>query len=291
MNIDRTRRWGFILLFLGFAVGVPGILMLVAHQRYEATARIKLIRTLLDPVPTDGSGNQAYDPYFIQTEFEVLKSEAVLNEVVTNLHLDDTWAKRYNYGRPLERSEIFGLLRQSLRLEPVRNTTLIDITFTSEDPPEAANVANAIAQRYFDLRLENFNIRNGAFVGTEEILAGLDQTNKILQAQVGTLKQQLNPPASPGETPDPKYQPYWDALEHLNASVKFRNTVSNGVDDLEKIFIPANIGQIISPAQTPTAPANLNQQRVGRDLLLAGLLIILGAIRLLWRAYFSAPTS
>jgi len=143
MNIERTRRWGFILLFAGFLIGIPGILMLVAHVRYEATVRIKIM-----PQPDNGS----YDPYFIQTEFEVIKSDVILGKVIDTLHLDDAWGKRYNYGKTIPKAEAIGLLRQCLDLRPVRNTGLVDIGVISEDPEEAAKMANTIAESYIDYR-------------------------------------------------------------------------------------------------------------------------------------------
>jgi capsular polysaccharide biosynthesis protein len=165
MNIDRTRRWGFIILFAGFLIGVPGILMLVAHQRYEATARIKPAVQNNDPAPG------VYDPYFIQTEFEIIKSDNVLGKVIDTLHLDDAWGKRYNYGKLIPKPEAIGLLKQCLDLQPVRNTNLLDIGVVSEDPEEAAKMANAIAAAYIDQRNQDASkLPSGVHVVPAELI-------------------------------------------------------------------------------------------------------------------------
>jgi len=36
-----------------------------------------------------------YDPYFIQTEFEIIQSQLVLNSVIDKLKLNVAWGKKY----------------------------------------------------------------------------------------------------------------------------------------------------------------------------------------------------
>ena len=183
MNIDRAKRWGFILIFLGFGIGIPGVWMIIAPDRYEATVRIQVEHQ---------SDSQNYDPYFIQTEFEIIKSDAVLGKVVENLHLAEEWGKRYADGHKLEMQDAIGLLKQSLRLEPVRNTMLLDINFYSEEPAEAASVANEIAAEYKDLRLKQSEIlqNRGIQLLKEE---QIEQQKKIddLEARIKDLENKI----------------------------------------------------------------------------------------------------
>ena len=153
MKSNWAKRWGIILILLGFAIGIPGFWLLITHNHFEATARIKVSRT----APGDGTssgGSISYDPYFIQTEFEVIQSEIVLGRVINTLHLDVEWGNKYAEGRKLNLTETRGLLRQCLDLRPVRNFTFIDIGVISEDPVEAAKIANAVAEAYLDFRWE-----------------------------------------------------------------------------------------------------------------------------------------
>jgi len=39
-----------------------------------------------------------YDPYFIQTEFELIQSEVILGKVIEELNLNVEWGKKYNAG-------------------------------------------------------------------------------------------------------------------------------------------------------------------------------------------------
>jgi len=276
MTSNRAKRWGFILLLFGLALAIPGVWMLIAPNRYEATTRIKV-------TPPNFFDDQSYNPYFIQTEFEIIKSDAVLTKVVETLHLDEEWGKRYANGHKLELSDALRLLRQSLRARPVRNTMLVEISFYSEDPAEAANVANAIAQSYFTQRLHDFlQLQTRGHAALKEQLADQGQKIKVLQAQVDTLKQRLNPPKSTTENPDPKYQPYWDAVEKMDAAIKFRDILSKKIDEAGIDPATTEVGEIVSPAVTPATPVSPNR-RAGTVLLLSGMLGILCGICLLRR--------
>src|ERR1035441_4914972 len=96
----------------------------------------------------DQRGNPSYDPYFIQTEFELLQSEVILGRVIDELDLNSEWGKKYANGDRLKTSEAIGLLKGRIELRPVRNTSLIEIRVFSEKAEEAARIANAIAEAY-----------------------------------------------------------------------------------------------------------------------------------------------
>jgi succinoglycan biosynthesis transport protein ExoP len=95
-----------------------------------------------------------YDPYFIQTEFEVMRSELILSNVVVDLDLNNQWGKKFGGGEPFKTPETIKLLKGRIDLNPVRNTALIDIRVTSDKPEEAAKIANAIATVYQKHRVE-----------------------------------------------------------------------------------------------------------------------------------------
>jgi capsular polysaccharide biosynthesis protein len=116
---------------------------------YRATARLRVER--IEP-STGAEPNHlpaaAYDPYFIQTEIEVVQSEPILAPVIRQLNLAERWGRRYAAGQPLKTAEALQLLKPRLDLRPVRNTTLIEISAFSELREESAELANAIAESY-----------------------------------------------------------------------------------------------------------------------------------------------
>ena len=289
MKSNWAKRWGIILILLGFAIGIPGVWLLIAHDRYQATTRIKPFREFPDPAPP-GDGNAIYDPYFIQTEYEVIKSEAVLGRTVEALHLDMEWGKRYTNGRNLEKRDAIELLRQCLSLHPIRGTNLIEISVIGEDAKEAANIANAIAESYLDNRLEAKNrlVTSGIDALKEEQQA-LEQQIKEKQTEIDRLKTELNPPDVAPEQPDPKSQPYWEAKEKLKRLNHFREILSKkNLEISDQNRSPSPMASVVDVAKPPITPIGPNRM-LGKILLGAGVLLILSGARLLWRAIFAAP--
>ena len=125
----------------------------VMPEMYASTARIKVERDDLNPTPFSGTNVPSYyDPYFIQTTFEVIQSELVLSNVISDLNLNVEWGKKFFAGATLKTSDTLEILKRRLSLAPVRGTKLIAITVYSDDKNEAARIANTIAKFYHDYR-------------------------------------------------------------------------------------------------------------------------------------------
>jgi capsular exopolysaccharide synthesis family protein len=123
-----------------------------------------------------------YDPYFIQTTFEIMQSELVLSNVISTLDLNSEWGKKYFNGETLKTTETMEILKGRMSLAPVRNTKLISITVYSDDAKEAATLANTIADAYRNYRLDT---RRQTTEKGLEVLEDqyLDESNQIEDAQ------------------------------------------------------------------------------------------------------------
>jgi succinoglycan biosynthesis transport protein ExoP len=132
----------FILVF-----GASVITWLLPES-YASTARIKVE----SDAPAARGQAPAYDPYFIQTTFEIIQSELVLKPVIEKLNLNTEWGQKYFRGEKLKTAESLEILKSRLQLAPVKNTKLISITVYSDDKNEAAQIANALADSYRDYR-------------------------------------------------------------------------------------------------------------------------------------------
>jgi uncharacterized protein involved in exopolysaccharide biosynthesis len=153
-RIIRIRKTVILAVFL--LVGITATLVtFILPESYSSIARIKVERDQSDvSFTTDPRLSGGYDPYFIQNEFETIKSERVLNSVVASLSLNEEWGKKYNGGLPLKTFESIARLKNMMDLQPERNTSFIDIRIYSEKPEEAAGLANAVAKAYQSYRLE-----------------------------------------------------------------------------------------------------------------------------------------
>jgi beta-lactamase regulating signal transducer with metallopeptidase domain len=151
-------RRPLLLLLIGAALVVltawPSLML--RPKLYASTVRISIAK---DPDPSQPSGpwtapddRKSFDPYWIQTEFEKIKSRLVLYTVIEKLGLNERWAKRFGAEDRLKTSDTFQLLVKNVEMRQSRNTSLIEIKVFSKQPREAAEIANEIARTYADLR-------------------------------------------------------------------------------------------------------------------------------------------
>jgi capsular exopolysaccharide synthesis family protein len=154
-RIIRIRKAIIITVFLITAI-IATAVTFILPESYASTARI-----IVEPDVSDISMGEersiaqaAYDPYFLQTTYELIQSQAVLSNVVSTLNLNVEWGKKYYNGETLKTAETIAFLKRRMHLDTVRNTKYITITVFSEDKDAAAQLANAVANAYQNYRLQ-----------------------------------------------------------------------------------------------------------------------------------------
>ncbi|HWX21436.1 MAG TPA: protein kinase [Candidatus Binatia bacterium] len=141
-HLRRGATVGLLVFVLTLATAT--VITFLLPKTYRATARIKLEQV----APAGAATSPSYDPYMVQREMEVIKSDgAILLKVIGDLKLDERWGERFARGK-LDSAEAASLLISGMEIRPVRNTQILDIGFHSDSPREAAEIANAIAERY-----------------------------------------------------------------------------------------------------------------------------------------------
>jgi len=151
MKSRRSEVIGVILLIVGFVLTVAGIAMLLQRNVFKSVVRVEVY-----PAPRMPGSPEFYDPYFLLTEFETIQSHPVLTNAMASLNLNERWGKKYNHGQRLSESEVVERIKRHLELRNIRNTKLIEITVFDDDPTEAAQLANAIAQGYCKFKTGEF---------------------------------------------------------------------------------------------------------------------------------------
>lgn len=140
----------FVTVFL-IVVFISVIMTNLLPESYASRATIKI------DSEKSSEGKAIYDPYFIQTQFEIIRSASVLQPVINKLHLNEVWSRKYFNGEKLQDAECIEIIRGRLSVAPVKNSALANITVYSEASVEAAQIANAIAESYQDYRVKNSN--------------------------------------------------------------------------------------------------------------------------------------
>jgi capsular exopolysaccharide synthesis family protein len=181
-RIIRIRKTVILAVFL-LVVITATLVTFILPESFASTARIKVDRDISDIRGlTDAPYMSGYDPYFIQTEFEVIQSDRILSNVVQHLNLQVEWGKKYAGGDRLKTPEAMMLLRGRMDLRPVRNTSFIEIRVFSENAEEAARIANMIAETYREYRLDQRrDLTMGGIRTLEERFE--EQEKKVQKAQ------------------------------------------------------------------------------------------------------------
>ena len=262
---------GLALLGVGLLIIVLGVRLALSPTLYQATARIRVNHDQAQFTgPADQRGSAIYDPYFLQTEFEVLQSELVLGKVIEALDLNKEWGTKYAGGDRLKTGEVLGLLRSRLEFRVVRSTTLIEIRVSSEKPDEAAKIANAIADSYRALRQEQYMALSKQGTKTlEERFAEQEEKVKKAQQQVDAMRVNLNISDAEANAEGPLFLMTGDTLRKLE-SLRIENKAEyakqqallDGLKELRKELGPEGLAQAI-PTALPDTLLGVYLQQLG----------------------------
>ena len=142
-----------LILAVAFLVVLTGtVYTLLLPNIYASSSRILVSEDTPEINPfTSYQSVQMYNPYFLRTQFEILTSKPILNEVIYRLDLQNEWGKDK---KVLTRDIALKILRNSINVFQQRDTSLIVINVKRDNPDEAADIANEIAQVYRDSRLD-----------------------------------------------------------------------------------------------------------------------------------------
>ena len=181
-RVLRKHRWLMTGIFL-LTVLTVGIWTFVQVPIYQAAATI-----LIEPEPpkvlniqdvTPLGAMSPYDPAFYPTQYEIIRSRAVVERALAALNLKARTAD----GGAADPSRA---LSGSLAVDPVRNTRLVLIKVAGPDPARAAAEANAIASAYakYNVELKLKGARDALTWLTEEagrLRAKMEESSQALQ--------------------------------------------------------------------------------------------------------------
>ncbi len=156
-QIIKVRFVTILLVFLLTAVTTTVVTFLLP-KTYMSMSRISVEKDTSDIAPLNGmqSGETAFDPYFIQTELEVIQSQKVLDKVVTKCNLAEKWKRIYggNPRNPLHPIEARKILEKAIDIRQFRNTSIIELRVYERDKILARDIAQALAEVYQDYRTD-----------------------------------------------------------------------------------------------------------------------------------------
>lgn len=156
------RHWRILIISLAVALVAFLTYWALATRLYRATVVLNAVpeQAGISDIKSSDDGRRQVDPEFLQTQMRLLTSREIAERVVRNLQL----AVSPRGGAPGKTAETKDqpdattraalAVQHSLEVQPVRNTTLVELSSVSPSPVKAARIANAIAQAYIDWSLE-----------------------------------------------------------------------------------------------------------------------------------------
>ncbi len=186
------RHWKLAAVCCALGLTGSGIHYAITPKAYQATTIIQIERRNLTPL--GNAQNPWLENYwnmeFYPTQYELLQSRGLAERVVKSLDLmedpafNPRAAREAAKGGTAEADEaVLGALAAQLRgglsVDPVRNTQLVQLSFRASSPEFAAKAANAFAEAYIDM-------------GVEDRFATAGKASTFLSSQIEKLKEEIS---------------------------------------------------------------------------------------------------
>ena len=153
-------RARYLVALLAFVVTVATtvVVSLVLPKQYTASAAVVI--DVRSPDPVSGMMLQGMmAPGYMATQIDIINSDRVAKAVVRLLKLDANptvqaqWQEA-TQGKGNVADWLANILQKQLDVKPSRESNVISINYTGNDPDFASTVANAFARAYIDVNLD-----------------------------------------------------------------------------------------------------------------------------------------
>ncbi|MBI3479746.1 MAG: chain length determinant protein EpsF [Nitrosomonadales bacterium] len=157
--IILQARYKIALSVLFGTVTLALIVSSLMPNKYVASTSLVLDVKSPDPLVSMSLNSGMMMPSYMATQTDIITSDRVAQGAVKLLKLDEDnqvreqWRKATG-GKGQLVSWLGGLLAKKLDVKPSRDSNVINISFSADDPAFAATAANAFAQSYIDTNLE-----------------------------------------------------------------------------------------------------------------------------------------
>ncbi|HJU53678.1 MAG TPA: polysaccharide biosynthesis tyrosine autokinase [Pyrinomonadaceae bacterium] len=201
----RERLW-VIAAITFLSTALVGVYMAYQPNLYEAKAQVQVDLETVNEAASDSKNGERVvnDPAYFNTQLQILTGDRLLRRVVKQLNLENDAAFRLPESattRPLSAEDMDEATRLAPYVEairsnlmaapvkenrlPIKETRLINISYSHPDRRLAARVVNAIADTFV---LSNLERKTEANTATTDIL---QQRITELQGQIRTQENQL----------------------------------------------------------------------------------------------------
>ncbi|MFW6152163.1 MAG: GumC family protein [Verrucomicrobiota bacterium] len=193
-RVIRSRKEIVIAVTLMVVLG--GVLFTLTRPKvFAASTLIQVHQEGRKETPVFTGPVNYYDPLFLTTQFEIIQSRPVIEEVIRRRSLDKKLAKAYEWS-DLPEDTIFEmavkLLSDRMKVQQYRDTNLIEIQIYLSEPSrsvrqEVAEVANTVADVFRDQQLRN--AREQKEQDLEALYTTLQEHEQRIEAQASKVQE------------------------------------------------------------------------------------------------------
>lgn len=241
-RVLRKHRWLITGLFLLTVLSV-GIWTFTQVPIYQASATILIepeapkVLNIQDVTPIGAMS--PYDPAFYPTQYEIIRSSAVVERAAEAINQKERVAAG---GRGSDQNRG---LTGSLAVDPVRNTRLVLIKVAGPDPARAAAEANAVASAYAKYNVEL------KLKGARDALAWLTEEAGRLRTKVEESSQALQNYRVKSGILGMQEQRQISAQKIIEANKGYMEAVAY------RMSLEAKLGELSQAAKDPSAAGSL----------------------------------
>jgi capsular exopolysaccharide synthesis family protein len=193
LEVVRRRRTLFIAVAAAVVAGSV-VLYAITPRLYRATTVLDIERrasvavAMQEAAPID---DWADAQSFLPTQYRLLRSRGIAEQVVKNLRLADdpvfnpghaSLTANRSGGAVTANADALGALASGVlagvEVTPIRDTRLVEVSYTARSPELAARVANGIVDAFIHW-------------GAEARFATVDRASGFLSSQIKSLKQEI----------------------------------------------------------------------------------------------------
>jgi succinoglycan biosynthesis transport protein ExoP len=257
-----------ILCAIGACSLAATLLSLAQPRLYRSEASLEIqgvnedFLNARDIYPTVASTSDAAGTY-IQTQAEALQQEALIEQVVQKLRLEEqpefarglsVWQKFGRRGGPgpgpvPNLRNAVEIVKKNLNVVSSRSSRIIQITYDSRNPQLAADVANTLAQTFIEQ-------------GIEVKRRAAHRTQMLLSLQLGVLKNDLvrsEAELAAEEHGDRKFISHNLLNREVDADRRFYETMLQRVNDARiAAAVPESNIRLLGPARAAMQPYKPN---------------------------------
>ena len=169
----------FALIVLAASIVAALITLFLIPKKYTAEAKLIIVQKSNPDSQQISYNDLQTSQKLVNTYSEILKSEAISDEVIQNLKLEDLDTEGY---------------QKIVKISSVKDTEVITIAVTSKDPKEAAVIANEIVDVFRDKIYSIMNIENVTVLNSAKIP---EKKSPLTPGAHRKFRPLLSPPGSP----------------------------------------------------------------------------------------------